>query len=158
MDYVIYYANHHLIFVHTDIFCLHWLLICLYIYLHMYNSSSFQYFMLSASSSVGRLVHLFTMVYCLPASSFKILPGERTHIICSLLSSFLKNTRRLRRSPCCLCVCVPPPPNVPSQWLGKHNPAVMNIQATIEEMLEAVFPMWSMSYQILNMKLKEVSY
>jgi hypothetical protein len=40
------------------------------------------------------------------------------------------------RSPCCLCA----PTNVARQRLYKHVPA-----ATIEEQLDAVFSVWSMS-------------
>jgi hypothetical protein len=48
-----------------------------------------------------------------------------------------------------VCLCVPP--NVTSQQLSKHVPAVTNTQATIEELLDAVFYMRSVSYQMLNM-------
>jgi hypothetical protein len=36
------------------------------------------------------------------------------------------------------------------QWLDKHVPAVTNTYATIEELLDAVFSMQSVSYQIIN--------
>jgi hypothetical protein len=52
------------------------------------------------------------------------------------------------RSPCCLCVCVPP--NVARQRLDKHVLAASNTHATTE-LFDAVFSMRSVSYQILNM-------
>jgi hypothetical protein len=36
--------------------------------------------------------------------------------------------------------------------LGKHVPAATNTLATVEQLLDAVFSMRSVSYQILNMK------
>jgi hypothetical protein len=41
----------------------------------------------------------------------------------------------------------PPPPIFAMQWLSKHVPAATNTQATIEEFLDALFSMWSMSYK-----------
>jgi hypothetical protein len=46
------------------------------------------------------------------------------------------------RSPLCLCVSFP---NVARQRPGKHVPAVTNTHATMEELLDAVFSMRSMS-------------
>jgi hypothetical protein len=40
---------------------------------------------------------------------------------------------------------------VPKQSLGKHDYSTTNIHATIEELLSAVSPMRSVSYQILNL-------
>jgi hypothetical protein len=54
------------------------------------------------------------------------------------------------RSPCCLYVC-DLPLNVARQRLGKHVPAATNTRATTEELLDALFSMRSMSYQILYM-------
>jgi hypothetical protein len=52
---------------------------------------------------------------------------------------------------CCtllsLCVCVsvyPPPPIIAMQWLGRNVTGVMNTHAAIEELLDALFPMWPM--------------
>jgi hypothetical protein len=49
------------------------------------------------------------------------------------------------RSPCC------DRNNVARQRIGRHIPAARNTQATIEELLDAVFPMRSVSYKILIM-------
>jgi hypothetical protein len=38
-----------------------------------------------------------------------------------------------------------------TQWLGKHIPATRNTHATTEALLETVFPMWFVLYQILSM-------
>jgi hypothetical protein len=46
-----------------------------------------------------------------------------------------------------LCVLL----NVTRQGLGKHVAAATNTHATIEDLLEEVFPMRSVSYQILSM-------
>jgi hypothetical protein len=58
---------------------------------------------------------------------------------------------------CCVCVCIPP--IIARQWLGKNPPivatqrlsrnvtAVMNTHTTTEELLDASFLWWSMSYQ-----------
>jgi hypothetical protein len=46
------------------------------------------------------------------------------------------------------------PPIVARQRLGKHLPAAMNSQATMEELLDAVFSMRSVSYQIYVVKEK----
>jgi hypothetical protein len=65
------------------------------------------------------------------------------------------------RSRCCLCVCVcvrfPPivarqrlgksPPIVARQRLGRNVTAVTNSHATIEELLDASYSMWPVSYQ-----------
>jgi hypothetical protein len=56
-------------------------------------------------------------------------------------------------SPRCLCVPSPNKPErtaVAKQRFGKHVPAAKNRRAVIEELLEEVFSMRSMSYQILN--------
>jgi hypothetical protein len=58
----------------------------------------------------------------------------------------------------CVCVCVSPvslldngsvkiPPIVARQRLGRNVTAVTNIHATIEELLDALFSMWALSYQ-----------
>jgi hypothetical protein len=39
---------------------------------------------------------------------------------------------------------------VARQWLGKNLPAKADTHATIEELLDAVFSMLSVSHQILN--------
>jgi hypothetical protein len=36
------------------------------------------------------------------------------------------------------------------KWLGKHPPTTTNIHATVEELLDAVFSMRVVPYQILN--------
>jgi hypothetical protein len=46
----------------------------------------------------------------------------------------------------CVCFCVFPP-IVARQRLGRNVTAVPNIHATIEELLDAPFSMWSVSYQ-----------
>jgi hypothetical protein len=62
------------------------------------------------------------------------------------------------RSRCSVCVCVSPlivarqrldknPHIVARQRLGRNVTAVTNTHATIEELLEASFSMWSVSYQ-----------
>jgi hypothetical protein len=53
------------------------------------------------------------------------------------------------KSPC--CVPVYPPPIVATQRLGKHVPVAMNTHAKIEELLDAVFSLRSVPYQILSM-------
>jgi hypothetical protein len=60
-----------------------------------------------------------------------------------------------------LATCVSPPEQagaleseenaVTRQRLGKHFPAATNTHATVEELLDAVFSMWSLSFQVLNM-------
>jgi hypothetical protein len=65
-----------------------------------------------------------------------------------------------------VCVCVPPLTTesrnngarrgaVARQRLGKHVPPATNIHATTEELLDEVFSMQPMSYQIFNMQWKE---
>jgi hypothetical protein len=51
------------------------------------------------------------------------------------------------RSRCCLCVCVCVPPIVARQRLGRNVTAVTNTHATIDELLDASFSMWPVSYQ-----------
>jgi hypothetical protein len=41
---------------------------------------------------------------------------------------------------------------VARQQLGKHMPAARNTNATTEELLNVVYSMWSVSYQIPNMQ------
>jgi hypothetical protein len=48
------------------------------------------------------------------------------------------------RSPCSLYVPL-------TQMLSKHVPAAMNTHATIEELLDALFSMRFVSYQVPNM-------
>jgi hypothetical protein len=36
---------------------------------------------------------------------------------------------------------------VARQWLGKHIPAMIQTHTAIEDLLDALFSMWSMSYQ-----------
>jgi hypothetical protein len=60
-------------------------------------------------------------------------------------------------------VSVSPPPDLKAgilepdvmaiarQWLSKHITMATNIHPTTEELLDAMFSMWSKSYQILNM-------
>jgi hypothetical protein len=106
--------------------------------------------------------------------------------ILSLLSLFKKNTSRLMRSPCCLCVCVSPTYHLLNAWtnlyetwyvyhgtwvylsgvlhkslpsacapvciiarhrLGKKVAAATNTFTTVEESLDALFYMRSVSYQ-----------
>jgi hypothetical protein len=52
------------------------------------------------------------------------------------------------RSHCCLCV---PPNLVARQLLSKHIPVATDAHPTIEELLDAVFSMWSVLYQIFRM-------
>jgi hypothetical protein len=72
-------------------------------------------------------------------------------LVCNFrLLSLLKNQKMLARLPCCLYVCVFSS-IVVRQRLRKHNPAATNTNATIKELLYAVFSMLSVSYQILSM-------
>jgi hypothetical protein len=41
------------------------------------------------------------------------------------------------------------------QWLGKQLPTTKNKQAKIEELLDAVFPVLSVLYPLLNKRFKE---
>jgi hypothetical protein len=62
------------------------------------------------------------------------------------------------------CLCDPPPQLVKAgivepeetvvarQRLGNHFPAATNTHATVEELMDVVFSMRSVSYQILNMQ------
>jgi hypothetical protein len=58
------------------------------------------------------------------------------------------------RSPCCLCAPSnayrPEETAVDRQRLSKHVSAATNTHATIEQLLDEVFCMRSLSYQILN--------
>jgi hypothetical protein len=54
------------------------------------------------------------------------------------------------RSPCCLCVCVPPILSLLDSGSVNTFPW-QRIHATIEELLDVVFSMQSVSYEILNM-------
>jgi hypothetical protein len=62
------------------------------------------------------------------------------------------------RSPCCLCatpsqhvgIAEPEETAITSQRLGKHVPATASTHETIE-LLDVVFYMQSVSYQMLNM-------
>jgi hypothetical protein len=91
--------------------------------------------------------------------------------IFSLPSLFRNYKIRLMTSPRCLCVCVTllrtfefhvtwrlkseiveqEQKAVARQRLGEYFPAARNTHATIVELLDAVFSMQSVSYQILNM-------
>jgi hypothetical protein len=54
------------------------------------------------------------------------------------------------RSPCCLCVYVSIYlPIVARQRLGKHVPTAMNTHVTIEELLDAVFSVPSVSQHVI---------
>jgi hypothetical protein len=55
------------------------------------------------------------------------------------------------RSPCCLCV----PPNVASQQLGKHIPMATNTHTTTEKLLDGMFSVRFVSYQITHHVVKE---
>jgi hypothetical protein len=46
-----------------------------------------------------------------------------------------------------LCVCVCVSPIAARQRLGRNVTAVMNTHATIEELLDASFSVWPVSYQ-----------
>jgi hypothetical protein len=56
------------------------------------------------------------------------------------------------RSPCSLCVCVPPPPSLAKQWLGKRVQVATNIHLTTEELFVCVCVLFmhSVSYQIFS--------
>jgi hypothetical protein len=65
---------------------------------------------------------------------------------------------KIMRSRCCLCVSLyrpivarqrlcKNPPIVARQRLGRNVTAVTNTHATIEELLDASFSMWPVSYQ-----------
>jgi hypothetical protein len=57
----------------------------------------------------------------------------------------------------CVCLCIPPivarqrlgnnPPLVDRRRLGRNVTAVTNTHATIEELLDASFSVWPVSYQ-----------
>jgi hypothetical protein len=49
-----------------------------------------------------------------------------------------------------------PPPIVARQRIGKRVPEEKNTNAVIKELLDAVFYMWSVSYEILNIVLPVV--
>jgi hypothetical protein len=49
-----------------------------------------------------------------------------------------------------LSVCMFVPPKVARQRLSKHVSAATNTCTTTEELLDAVFSVWSVSYQIVN--------
>jgi hypothetical protein len=51
------------------------------------------------------------------------------------------------RSSCCLCVCMCILSVVARQRLGRHTSAITNAEAVIEELLDALFSMWSVSCQ-----------
>jgi hypothetical protein len=50
-------------------------------------------------------------------------------------------------SPCCVCVCESPAPNIPWHRLSKHNPAARNTHEKIEELL-AVYGTCHVKYEI----------
>jgi hypothetical protein len=74
-----------------------------------------------------------------------------------LLSLFKKNEYAYEMKLLSVCVCIPPivasqrlgknPLIVSRQRLGRNVTAVTNTQATIEELLDASFSMWPVSYQ-----------
>jgi hypothetical protein len=47
------------------------------------------------------------------------------------------------RSRCCLCI----PPIVAKERLGRNVTEVTNTHATVEELLDASFSLWPVSYQ-----------
>jgi hypothetical protein len=70
--------------------------------------------------------------------------------IFSLLSLFWKNKVGLwdHVAVClCVCLCIPPPLIVARHRLGRNVTEVTNKQATIEELLDASFTMWPVSYR-----------
>jgi hypothetical protein len=80
------------------------------------------------------------------------IPSERIEfikLIFSLLSLFLKRKNRHMKSPFWQSVhmCIPPPPNLASQWLSKQIPVATNTHETTDENLDAFFSMYSMSCQ-----------
>jgi hypothetical protein len=77
--------------------------------------------------------------------------GDRISLILFFQNkkSRLKNKRSLKRSFCCVCVCVSPS-IVARQRLIKHVRAATNTHETID-LLEAVFSVRSVSHQILSM-------
>jgi hypothetical protein len=71
-----------------------------------------------------------------------------TCLMFSLLS-LIKNRRKFMRSPCCVSVYTP---TATGQRLCKQVPVGTNTHPTIEELLDAVFPMrYVSSYKILSM-------
>jgi hypothetical protein len=50
-----------------------------------------------------------------------------------------------------VCLRISALPTVARQRLGKHVPAVPNTHTTVEVLLDVVFSMWSMSYEIFSM-------
>jgi hypothetical protein len=80
---------------------------------------------------------------------FSWLGGQLSIGILPFLAYFpyLKNKRRLMRSPCALCIFMCMPPIVAGQCLGKHVPAATNTHATIEEFMNVSFSMRPVSCQ-----------
>jgi hypothetical protein len=77
-------------------------------------------------------------------------PGILYIPIFSLLSLFWKNRVGLWDHVAvyaCVCICLCILPIVARQRLGRNITAVMNTHATIEELLEALFSVWPVSYQ-----------
>jgi hypothetical protein len=52
---------------------------------------------------------------------------------------FFLNKGRLKRSPCCLCVCVALPLEFARQPLGKNVLVATNTHARIDELLDTMF-------------------
>jgi hypothetical protein len=75
--------------------------------------------------------------------------------IFSLFSLFLKNNMRLMRSPCCLCARVSPSSLIGNGSVNTFAQQGIHTNTIKIELLDAVFSMRSVSYQILNMQWKE---
>jgi hypothetical protein len=84
----------------------------------------------------------------LPVIFFRCVQANRAF---SILSSFEKNKRNLKRSLCCLRVSL----IVARLRLGKNVPTATNTKARIEELSNSMFSLRCMSYQIFNMWLKK---
>jgi hypothetical protein len=104
--------------------------------------------------------HLFRgLLYYTICASEILVVSSTTQSHFSLISYFEKNKSRLMRSRSCPCVCVcvssvvarqrlgKNPPVVARQRLGRNVTAVTNTLATIEELLDASFSVWPVSYQ-----------
>jgi hypothetical protein len=86
-----------------------------------------------------------------PSSNAGIAFETSNFFIFSLLSLFWKIIGDLWDHLAVSVSLHPPPPFVDRQQLGEHVPAETNIHETIEELLDAVFSVRSVSYQILSM-------
>jgi hypothetical protein len=117
--------------------------------------------LISSHLRVGLPILCHSEIYTktLYAFLFSSMRANAHFTLFSLLSLFWKNRVGLwDHVAVCVCVCVSRPivawqrlaknpPIVARQRLGRNVTAVMNTHATIEELLDASFSMWPVSYQ-----------